>query len=92
MPVIVVGAFVGGIFTEAISPLVGFEKDWAQCFAALGMAGFFSATVKTPITAIILISEMTGTFSNLFPLSIIVLVSYITADGLSGRRSRPIFD
>ena len=48
------------------------------------MAGYFSAIVRAPITGIILISEMTGTFSNLLALSMVSLVAYMTAEVLKG--------
>ena len=44
----------------------------------------FGAIVRAPITGVILISEMTGTFSNLLPLTMVVLVAYMTADVLKG--------
>ena len=44
------------------------------------MAGYFTAMVRAPITGIILITEMTGSFSHLLPLAIISIVSYIIAD------------
>ena len=45
--------------------------------------------VRAPITGIILITEMTGSFSHLLPLAIISIVSYIIADIL---RSEPIYE
>ena len=53
------------------------------------MAGYFAAIVRAPITGIILISEMTGIFSNLLPLAIVSLVAHITAEILGGV---PIYD
>ena len=40
------------------------------------MAGYFTAIVRAPITGIILITEMTGSFSNLLSLSIVSIISY----------------
>ena len=53
------------------------------------MAGYFTAIVRAPITGIILITEMTGSFSNLLSLSIVSIISYIIADAL---KSEPIYD
>lgn len=89
LPLLVIGALTGGIFTEAISPIAGYEQNYIQYFVILGMTGYFSAIVRAPITGVILISEMTGTFSNLLSLSAIALTSYMTADVLKGR---PIYD
>lgn len=48
------------------------------------MAGYFAAIVRAPITGIILISEMTGTLSNLLSLSLVSLTAYLTAELLGG--------
>ena len=84
LPLLVLGALSGGLFTEVFSPLVGYEAHYTQYFVILGMAGYFSAIVRAPITGIILISEMTGTFSNLLALSMVSLVAYMTAEVLKG--------
>ncbi len=89
MPLLVIGAVAGGLFTQTVSPLVGYEQNYVQYFVILGMTGYFSAIVRAPITGVILISEMTGTFSNLLSLSMVSLVAYMTADILKGN---PIYD
>ena len=89
LPLLVLGSISGGLFTEAISPICGFEETYIGNFVILGMAGYFSAIVRAPITGIILISEMTGSFNNLLALSIVSLVSYTTAEMLKGV---PIYD
>lgn len=89
LPLLVLGSITGGVFTEALSPLFGFEENYIGFFVVLGMAGYFSAIVRAPITGIILITEMTGTFSNLLALSIVSLVAYMTAELLKGE---PIYD
>lgn len=84
LPLLVLGALSGGLFTEVLSPLVGYSEKCTEYFVILGMAGYFSGIVRAPITGIILISEMTGTFSNLLPLAMVSLVSYMTAEVLKG--------
>jgi len=53
------------------------------------MAGYFTAVVRAPITGIILITEMTGSFNHLLPLTIVSIVAYIVADILA---SKPIYE
>ncbi|MBQ9961038.1 MAG: ClC family H(+)/Cl(-) exchange transporter [Firmicutes bacterium] len=89
LPLLVLGALTGGLFTTFLSPIVGYEENYIQYFVILGMTGYFSAIVRAPITGVILLSEMTGTFSNLLPLSTVALVAYMTADVLGGE---PIYD
>ena len=89
LPMLVLGALAGGFFTEALSPALGFEETYIQYFVVLGMAGYFSAIVRAPITGIILICEMTGTFSNLLSLSMVSLVAYMVADLI---KSPPLYE
>ncbi len=89
LPMLVLGALAGGFFAEGLSPVVGYEETYVQYFVILGMAGYFSAIVRAPITGIILISEMTGTFSNLLSLSLVSLIAYTVADLL---KSPPLYD
>ena len=49
-----------------------------------GMAGYFAAIVRAPITGIILITEMTGDFSTLLSLTFISVVAFMTADMMGG--------
>ena len=89
LPLLVLGAVTGGLFTEIVSPLVGYTNTYSSYFVILGMAGYFAAIVRAPITGIILISEMTGIFTNLLPLAIVSLVAHITAEIMGGV---PIYD
>ncbi len=89
LPLLVLGGLAGGLFTSVVSPLAGLEENYIQYFVILGMTGYFSAIVRAPITGIILISEMTGTFSNLLSLSAVALVSYMTADAF---KAKPVYE
>ena len=89
LPLLVMGAVCGGLFHAGVNGITGNGTDLLPYFVILGMAGCFSSIVRAPITGIILISEMTGSFSNLFTLSLISLVAYVTADLL---HSEPVYD
>ena len=53
------------------------------------MAAHFAAIVKAPITGIILIFEMTGSFEQLLPLSVVVFTAMVTSDLLG---VEPVYD
>lgn len=53
-----------------------------------GMAGLFSVVSKAPLTAIILVTEMTS-YDLLMPLGFVALIAYTTYDILGGK---PIYD
>ena len=89
LPLLVLGALAGGLFTSLLSPMLGLPNDNIAFYVILGMAGLFSSIVRAPLTGIILISEMTGALDNLLPLSMVALVSFITAEALGGE---PVYD
>jgi len=71
------GIVVNIIFVDLnIEPLV---------FAIVGMSALFSATVRAPITGIVLVAEMTSSFDLLMPMLITSLCAVIVANSLGGR-------
>ncbi len=87
LPLLVLGAVSGGL-TGTLAGLAGISVP-AENFVILGMAGFFAAVVRAPITGILLIYEMTGNVSHLLSFALVSLVAYGTAELL---HARPIYD
>ena len=80
-PALVLGSALGylvGMFEVAI---VGTESPYT--FALAGMGGFFTAVVRVPITAIVIVFEMTADFNLVLPLMIVSVVAYIFAESVS---------
>lgn len=88
-PLLVLGATLGGIIGLAGIELGVIEESLFYNFIILAMAGFFSAIVRAPITGIVLIMEMTGSFTHMLSLTIVSVVAYIVADLL---KCPPIYD
>lgn len=73
----------GGIFVPSLSIGAGIGADLAQympnipfsAMVLLGMVGYFTGVVQTPITAFVIIMEMTGTLSMLIPLMATALIA-----------------
>jgi len=67
-PMLAVGAQLGILCWFACRQLVpGFDAS-ADSFAVVGMAAFFTGVVRAPVTGIVLIVEMTGSFPMLLPM------------------------
>lgn len=79
-PLLVIGAIVGNIVGIIMINIFNIPSVYILNFIILAMAGHFAAIVKAPITGIILICEMTGTFDHLLALSIVVMIAYLTSD------------
>ena len=88
-PLLVLGALVGNIFGVIAFEFLGLPKELIVNFIILAMAGHFASIVKAPITGIILITEMTGSFEHLLALAVVVIISYLTADFF---KSEPIYE
>ena len=66
-----------------------FRSVFIVNFVVYGMVGYFAAIVRSPVTGVILITEMVGDFRNFLSLSIVAFTAYIIADLM---RSLPIYD
>ncbi|WP_156299938.1 ClC family H(+)/Cl(-) exchange transporter [Streptobacillus canis] len=76
LPLLVIGALVGKIYGLFLVNTFNFSEEYITLFVLIAMTSYFTAVVRTPITGIILILEMSGNFSNLFSLVITAAVTY----------------
>jgi H+/Cl- antiporter ClcA len=58
-------------------------------FTILGMAAFFTGAVNAPVTGIILILEMSGSFDHLVTLVLVCFSAFVTSNLLA---SRPVYE
>ncbi len=89
MPMLVIGALLGGAFGSFSCSAFGLSPALTQNFVLLAMAGLFGAIVRAPLTGIVLVCEMTGTYSQFLPLLITTLTACLVAKLL---KSRPVYD
>ena len=87
LPLLVLGAVAGGLFSEALG-ITGTGGEYITAFVVIGMAGYFAAIVRAPVTGVVLITEMTGDFTTLLPLVLASLIAYVTAEALG---AQPIY-
>ncbi|GAB6169889.1 ClC family H(+)/Cl(-) exchange transporter [Clostridium carnis] len=89
LPLLLLGAILGDVVGVTVSNMFNVPGIFIINFLIFGMAGNFASIVKAPITGIVLITEMTGSFEHLLALAIVVMISYITSDLL---KSDPIYE
>ncbi|WP_456474741.1 chloride channel protein [Candidatus Pyrohabitans sp.] len=84
-PGMVIGAMVGGtvgaVFAKFLPWLV--PPEAVPAFVIIGMMALFGGVSKAPVAVLIMVSEMTGDYSLLFPAMVAIVGSYI----LTGRYS-----
>lgn len=88
-PLLVLGASLGAAYASFAINLFHLPTALFANFVILAMAGAFTAIVRAPMTGILLLVEMTGSFSHLLPLTVVSLVAYVVADLLN---AQPIYD
>lgn len=88
-PMLLMGAILGLIFGRLAAMVVPSLEANHAAFAVLGMAVAFTASVRAPLTGIVLIMEMTQNYGQLFALCIACMGAYFTAELL---RDRPIYE
>jgi chloride channel protein, CIC family len=67
-PILVLGAQSGFLFANLYHPWVPAITPSSTALAVVGMAAFFTAVVRAPLTGIILVIEMTASFTLFLPM------------------------
>jgi CIC family chloride channel protein len=88
-PSLFIGGMVGGTVGLLAGNLLGNATTQPGAFALVGMGAVFAGIVRAPITSIIIIFEMTNSYSIILPLMVANITSYALASKLS---PRPIYD
>ena len=89
LPMLVIGALTGKVYGVILNQYFGIPNEVIVHFMLLGMAAYFTAVVRAPITGITLILEMTGNFSYLYMLIIVCTITYIFTELL---KMEPIYE
>ena len=89
LPILVLGAYIGAVFGRVVVPAFGFEQDLIYKFIVISMAGFFAATVRSPITGIVLLAEMSGSTESLVAMIIVSVIAYVVPTLLG---NEPIYE
>ena len=89
LPMLVIGALTGKVYGVILNQHFAIPSEVIVHFMLLGMAAYFTAVVRAPITGITLILEMTGNFSYLYMLIIVCTITYIFTELL---KMEPIYE
>lgn len=89
LPMLVLGALGGAIFAKLAIAAQLMDAQWAVTCIVFGMAAYFSAVVKSPVTGAILIMEMTGSYQHLLSLMLVSMTAFLVAEWAG---SEPVYD
>lgn len=76
LPILVQGSILGAIASNFVG------KENLGLFIVLSMAAYLTAIVRSPLTSMVLIFEMTASLSLFLPLGICCIMAYFTANVL----------
>lgn len=88
MPIISIGALAGSVFGSA-AVYFGFPAHYVPVFVVCAMAGALSASIKAPVTAIVLTVEITGSFLYILPVAACTFIALAVSDVLG---ADPIYE
>ncbi|MFO8039449.1 MAG: chloride channel protein [Sodalinema sp.] len=80
-PTLILGSAIGSLV--GLSSQLLFDIGDTRTFALAGMGAFFGAVAKIPITAIVIIFEITADFNVVLPLMIVSVLAYVVAEQVS---------
>lgn len=88
-PALFIGGMLGGVFGFLDTTLLHHPGNEVGAFALVGMGAVFAGTIRAPITSVLIIFEMTGSYGLILPL----MIANMTAYGLARRfRPTPIYE
>jgi H+/Cl- antiporter ClcA len=88
LPLLACGALTGTILGRVLAAAGFAGETQILNFMILGMAAFFTGAVNAPVTGIVLILEMSGSFNHLGALVLVCFSSFVTVEFMS---SRPVY-
>ncbi|CAM4382228.1 H(+)/Cl(-) exchange transporter ClcA [Kerstersia similis] len=88
-PILALATTSSILFATLLGYVITLPPGAMVAFAAAGMAGLFSSTVRSPLVGIILVLELTGTYALAIPSLLTAVTAHLVAAGLGGK---PIYE
>ncbi len=88
-PSLFTGAMLGGTIGAVAHALLPDLAAGPGAYALVGMGAFFAAFIRAPITSVLIIFEMTNTYTIILPLMLANITAYTIAQRLM---AEPIYD
>jgi len=85
MPSLFIGAALGTAYATLLDPVWGVSTLQPGAFAIVGMAATFSAVARAPLTAILIVFEITGDYGLVLPLMLAAALATFLGDVIHPR-------
>ena len=74
-PSLFIGAMLGGAFGQLCNTVVPGAIEHPEALVLVGMGGFFAGVARVPLTAMLMVCEMSGSYGLLIPLMLVSIVN-----------------
>jgi CIC family chloride channel protein len=82
LPSLYIGSVAGGVYGVATDHVLGGTAAGSGAYALVGMAGVLAAATHSPITAMILLFEVTGDYKIILPVMIVATLATMVGRAL----------
>jgi CIC family chloride channel protein len=82
-PSLFMGAMLGSVYGQGVHALLPHSTAAAGAYALVGMGAVFAASARAPITAVLIIYELTGDYSIILPLMLAIVAATAIATHIS---------
>ncbi len=86
-PALSIGALLGAALGNLAAPLLGVHFGGCAAYALVGMGGLVAGSMLAPITAILMVFEITSNYSIILPVMLVSILSTILVSRLTGHLS-----
>ena len=83
-PSLFMGAMLGSAFGQGVHALLPTLTAPTGAYALVGMGAVFAGSARAPITAVIILFELTGEYTIILPLMVAIVLATATSTRLSG--------
>jgi CIC family chloride channel protein len=74
-PSLFIGAMLGGAYAQLVNQMFPGAISQPEAFVLVGMGGFFAGVARVPLTAILMVCEMSGSYGLLVPLMLVSITN-----------------
>lgn len=82
-PALAVGALLGAAVGEFVAPALGVRFGGIAAYALVGMGGLVSGSMLAPITAILIVFEITSNYAIVLPVMLVSILSTVLVSRLN---------
>ena len=81
-PLLSFGALIGSVVAEVLVAVGVLDEAHFMLIVVVGMASFFAASVRTPLTAMAFAIEALSGFGNVLPIFLGVIIAYVIVEAV----------